>query len=90
MIIRALSTTERASRFSVNIDLFYASCGQVEDDAHLFFNCNLRAVWFSFTPSLRIESLHRKMMECNLFFKLFANNITNELLSKILIILWFI
>jgi hypothetical protein len=30
------------------------------------------------------------MMECNLFFKLFANNITNELLSKILIILWFI
>jgi hypothetical protein len=29
-----------------------------ETDAHLFFHCNLpRAVWFTFNPSLRTDSL---------------------------------
>lgn len=58
MIRRALATTERASRYSTHIDPYCATYGQIEDDAHLFFHCQLpRAVWFSFTPPLRTDLL---------------------------------
>jgi hypothetical protein len=58
LICRALGTAERAARYSTWIDNHCSDCGAVKDDAHLFFHCNLpRAVWFSFTPSIRTNTL---------------------------------
>jgi hypothetical protein len=44
IIRRALSTAERAARFSNHIDDHCATCGAMEDDAHLFFQCQLPRV----------------------------------------------
>ncbi|XP_066311755.1 uncharacterized protein [Miscanthus floridulus] len=41
LIRRALATTERAARYSTRIDNHCSDCGAVEDDARLFFHCNL-------------------------------------------------
>ena len=58
LIRRALATADRAARYSTHIDKHCSTCGAVEDDAHLFFHCNLpRAVWFSFNPPMRTDNL---------------------------------
>lgn len=58
LIHQALATAERAAWYSTHIDNHCSACGAVEDDAHLFFRCNLpQAVWFSFTPSVRTDDL---------------------------------
>jgi hypothetical protein len=44
IIRQALSTAERAARFSNHIDDHCATCGAMEDDAHLFFQCQLPRV----------------------------------------------
>jgi hypothetical protein len=42
----ALATAEHAGRYSTHIDQHYASCGATENDAHLFFLCDLpKRVW---------------------------------------------
>jgi hypothetical protein len=58
LIRRALATGERASRYSTRIDKHCSVCGAIEDDAHLFFHCQLpKAVWFSTRPPLRTDNL---------------------------------
>jgi hypothetical protein len=53
LIRRALATGETAGRFSNHIDKYCTYCGQVENDVHLFFKCNLSTqVWATFSPSL--------------------------------------
>jgi len=45
LIRRALATADRAARYSNQSDNLCSACGAVENDAHLFFQCNLpRAV----------------------------------------------
>ena len=41
LIRRALPTAERASRYSTQPDFNCAACGNIENDAHLFFQCHL-------------------------------------------------
>lgn len=41
LIRRALSTGERASRFAHRLNKHCATCGQVENDFHIFFQCIL-------------------------------------------------
>ena len=58
LIRRALATADRAARYATHIDKHCAACGAVEDDAHLFFHCQLpRAVWFSANPPIRTDNL---------------------------------
>jgi hypothetical protein len=53
LIRRALAIADCAARYSTHIDKHCADCSAVEDDAHLFFHCQLpRAVWFSMDPPL--------------------------------------
>jgi hypothetical protein len=44
LIRRALATGERAARYSSHIDQFCSIGGAIEDDAHLFFHCQLPRV----------------------------------------------
>jgi len=91
LIRRALATAERAARYSTHIDNHCSACGAVKDDAHLFFHCDLpRAVWFSFTPSIRTDNLpHENGVQ--LILRCFISNSTSDaLFHKILFTLWYI
>jgi hypothetical protein len=53
LIRRALPTGERAGRFSTHINNLCSNCGQIENDVHLFFKCDLPSqVWAASTPPL--------------------------------------
>ena len=41
LIRRALATAERAGRYTIHIDQCCSYCGSIENDFHLFFQCNL-------------------------------------------------
>jgi hypothetical protein len=46
LIRRAIATGERAGRYSTHIDQHYSYYGIIENDQHLFFQCNLPAtIW---------------------------------------------
>ena len=64
----------------------------MEDDAHLFFHCNLpRAVWFSSTPSLRIDNLPQESDGVQSILASFiSNSMPDSLFTKIHITLWYI
>ena len=58
LIRRVLMTGERARIYSTHIGKHCYSCGQNENDAHLFFHCGFAwAVWFSSNPPLRTSLL---------------------------------
>jgi hypothetical protein len=58
LIRQALASGDRGARFSNNIDKHCSTCGQVETDDHLFFNCSFAiAVWFAVDPPLRTDQL---------------------------------
>jgi len=92
LIRRALATAERAARYSTHIDNHCSACGAVKDDAHLFFHCDLpRAVWFSFTPSIRTDNLPHENDGVQLILQSFISNSTSDaLFHKILFTLWYI
>jgi hypothetical protein len=51
LIRRALPTGERAGRFSTHINNLCSNCGQIENDVHLFFKCDLPSqVWAASSP----------------------------------------
>jgi hypothetical protein len=55
LIRRALATAQRASTYFTHIDPF---CSLVVLMKVMLFHCNLpRAIWFTFNPSLRTDSL---------------------------------
>jgi hypothetical protein len=91
LIRRALATAQRGSAYSTHIDPFCASCGMNESDAHLFFHCNLpKAVWFTFNPSFRTNSLPHEDDGIQLVLQTIITVTTTETqLHKILITLWF-
>lgn len=92
LISRALATSERAARFSTHIDEHCSACGALEDDAHLFFHFDLpRAVWFTFTPSMRTDNLPQENNGIQLILQSFISNSTSDaLFQKILFTLWYI
>jgi hypothetical protein len=92
LIRRALATAQRASTYSTHIDPSCASYGQNETDAHLFFYCNVpRAVWFSFNPSLRTDSLPHEDDGIQLILQTIITATTTEIqIQKKLITLWFL
>jgi hypothetical protein len=89
LIRRALSTGARAGRYSVHIDEHCSACQATEDDAHLFFHCQLpRAVWFSFDPPLRTDNLPHELDGIQLILQfVLPNSTTDALFNKILITL---
>jgi hypothetical protein len=92
LIRRALATGERAGRYSVNIDEHCTVCGTLEDDAHLFFHCQLpRVVWFSSDPPLRIDRLPQEQDGVQHILQTILPTSTPDALSnRILITLWYI
>jgi hypothetical protein len=92
LIRRALSTGARAGRYSVHIDEHCSACQAIEDDAHLFFHCQLpRAVWFSFDPPLRTDNLPHELDGIQLILQfVLPNSTTDALFNKILITLWYL
>jgi hypothetical protein len=68
------------------------TCGAIEDDAHLFFHCNLPwAVWFSFNPTVRTHNLPHEIDGVQLILQTLITDTTPEpLFSKILFTLWYI
>jgi len=53
LIRRALATGERVGRYSSHIDQHCSYCGNIENDIHLFFHCDLsKQVWSTATPPM--------------------------------------
>jgi hypothetical protein len=92
LIRRALSTADRTARFSNHIDEHCATCAAIEDDAHLFFHCQLpRAVWLSFSPSIHTDTLPQESDGVQTILQTLINNATSDILfCKILTTLWYI
>jgi hypothetical protein len=92
LIRRALATGERAARYSVHIDEHCSVCGAVEDDAYLFFYCQLpRVVWFSIDPPMRADQLPQEQDGVQLILQsVLPASTHNDLFNKILITLWYL
>lgn len=94
LIRRALATGDRAARYTKNININQNcnSCGQIENDAHLFFHCHLpKAVWFSSSPALITDNLPIEDDGVQQILTSFIDDSTpDDLLSKIFITLWFL
>lgn len=92
LIRRALGTAERAAGYSTHIDNHCASCGALENDAHLFFHCHLpRAVWFSSNPAIRTDNLPQENDGAQLTLSaLISDSTFDSLPQKILITLWYL
>lgn len=92
LIRRALATAQRATRYTPNHNNHCDSCNQVEDDAHLFFHCDLpRAVWHSFSPAIITHHLPRENDGVQNILQAIINDQTPEpVFSKILFTLWYI
>jgi len=92
LIRRALATADRAARYSNQSDNLCSACGAVENDAHLFFQCNLpRTVWFSFTPTIRTDNLPDEHDGIQLILQSLITDATSDtLFTKILFTLWYI
>lgn len=92
LVRRALATGESASRYSVHIDKHCTVCGAVENDAHLFFQCQLpRVVWFSTNPPLRTDLLPQEQDGVQVILQtVLPTSTSNQLFSKILITLWYL
>jgi hypothetical protein len=92
LLRNALASGYRASCFSNKIDALCKTCGFSETDFHLFFGCTFaRAVWFSSSPPLRIDSLpsNEDSIQATLVFIL-SNNISEDLLQEVLTRLWYL
>jgi len=92
LIRRALATADRAARYSTHSDNLCSACGAVENDAHLFFKCNLpRAVWWSFTPTITTNNLPDEQDGIHLIFQNLITDATSDsLFIKIIFTLWYI
>jgi hypothetical protein len=60
-IRRALATGERGGRYSTHIYNICSYCGQIENDVHLFFKCDISSqVWAASTTPLPIHSISKQ------------------------------
>jgi hypothetical protein len=92
LIRQALASGDKAARFSNIIDKHCSTCGQVETDDHLFFNCSFsRAVWFAADPPLRIDQLPQLTghVQEPLEIILDTNNCMQEM-QRVITTLWFL
>lgn len=92
LIRRALATAERAAGYSTHIDQHCAHCGAVENDFHLFFQCDLpRAVWFTANPPFTIDTIPPEDDGIQLTLPcLITPSPTDEILCKTIFTLWYI
>jgi hypothetical protein len=69
LIRRALATAERAGRYSTHIDQNCTLCGEIDNDVHLFFLCDLpMQVWTSSTSPYQFIFLILMRMVYNLLY----------------------
>ncbi|KAG2564223.1 hypothetical protein PVAP13_8KG399201 [Panicum virgatum] len=93
LIRRALPTAERASRYSTQPDYNCAACGNIENDAHLFFQCHLpRAVWFSSSPSVITTNLPYEQDGVQLILEqvVMPLNLDDSKFATLLTTMWYI
>jgi hypothetical protein len=92
LIRRALATGKRAARYSSHNDELCLVCGAVEDDAHLFFHCDLpRAVGFTANPSLITNLLPHESDGVQIILQfVLPSNIPASHFNKIFYILWYL
>jgi len=87
-----LATAESAGTFSIHIDQCYSYCGFIENDFHLFFQCNLvKQVWRMSNPSINTEGFQPEEDGIQLTLPLIIpNNADDEMLTHIILLLWYI
>lgn len=92
LVRRALFTGDRAGKYSAHIDKHCTVYGAIEDDAHLFFHCQLpRAVWFSFSPPLRTDSLPQEHDGVqHILQTVLPDSISDAVFNKVLLTLWYL
>jgi hypothetical protein len=89
---RAVATVERVSRYSSHIDKHCTYCGNIENDVHLFFLCDLsRQVWATSNPPLHTHNLILDEDGIQLVLPTLITYIpTEEILCQILFLMWYI
>ena len=92
LIRRAITTGERAGRYSNHIDKHCSYCGAIEDDQHLFFKCALSIeVWSSADPHVQTNNFPPKLDGIQMSLSLMTTpNPSDDILSKTLFALWYI
>ena len=87
-----MATTERASRFTVHIDQCCSYCGLIENDFHLFFQCNLaKQVWRLSNPPNITDGFQPEEDGIQLILPLIIpNNADDEILTRTILLLWYI
>jgi hypothetical protein len=92
LIRRAIATGKRAGTYSTNISQVCSNCNSIENDAHLFFLCNLhRAVWFTANPSVCTSSLpHEDDGIQNILTTIITPQTSDDHMLQTLYILWYL
>jgi hypothetical protein len=87
-----LATAERASRSTFHIDKHCASCGAIENDAHIFFLCTLpQQVWANSNTTLSPHQINPDLdgVQHNIP-QTFHSNSIEATLFKTLLLLWYL
>jgi hypothetical protein len=92
LIRHALATGERAGRYSIHIDQHCSHCGAIENDFHLFFQCELpKSVWATTNPPFLVHNILPEQNGVQVTLPiLLTTNPSDDLLCKFLFILWYI
>jgi hypothetical protein len=92
LIRRAVPTAERAGRYSSHIDKHCTYCGNIENDVHLFFLCDLsRQVRATYNPPLHTHNLNSDEDGIQLSLPaLITSTPTEQILCQTLFLMWYI
>jgi hypothetical protein len=92
VIRRAIATCKRVGTYCNNFSQVCPYCPALENDAHLFFMCNLpRAVWFTTSPSIITSSLPQEDDGVqNILTTLITPQTTDDQLIKTLYVMWYL
>lgn len=83
---------ERASRYSIHIDQHRSYCGTIENDFHLFFQCQLsKSVWATANTPFIVDNVNPENDGIQITLPtLLSTNPTDDLLCKSIFILRYI
>jgi len=92
LLRHSLATGLRAGLLSNNIDKACKMCGKIENDFHLFFECDFaRLVWFSADPPLRADCLTPENDGLQgMLHAILTTSFSDSLLQQVLTRLWYL
>ena len=87
-----MAIAERAGRYTIHIDQCCSYSGSIENDFHLFFQCNLaKQVWRMSNPSINTEGFQPEEDGIQSTLPLIIpNNADNEMITQTTLLLWYI